>query len=282
MQKEAQTRCETWFQFHISGHLWYRDSGMHSCSDKRGSWSDLVLLSIYVSTPASRRRKKKNQKKEKQTNIQHHAAVWPQGKGRGRGEGGRNVSFFKFLGFAGFWVRAVRDAETREREWASEQSFLQPRKEGRVSASVWLSDLQECRICGRALLHFFGRLAVTSCLLFLCRFTSLPSNPVSLDSARLQPLQRNSADWFVGYGPYCPVVFFLIQVCYCPVNFSSKGEGIERSVCFKLHSPIPIHETSLPFSPLPLHSYEGVLASYRPTTLPFSCLGEEQPGVGPL
>lgn len=33
---------------------------MHSCSDKRGSWSDLVLLSIYVSTPASRRRKKKN------------------------------------------------------------------------------------------------------------------------------------------------------------------------------------------------------------------------------
>lgn len=153
--------------------------------------------------------KKNNQKKEKQTNIQHHAAVWPQGKGRGRGEGGRNVSFFKFLGFAGFWVRAVRDAETREREWTSEQSFLQPRKEGRVSASVWLSDLQECRICGRALLHFFGRLAVTSCLLFLCRFTSLPSNPVSLDSARLQPLQRNSADWFVGYGPYCPVVFFF-------------------------------------------------------------------------
>lgn len=87
---------------------------MHSCSDKRGSWSDLVLLSIYVSTPASRRRKKIT--KEKQTNIQHHAAVWPQGKGRGRGEGGRNVSFFKFLGFAGFWVRAVRDAETRERE----------------------------------------------------------------------------------------------------------------------------------------------------------------------
>lgn len=219
---------------------------------------------------------------EKKKTNQHTAPRCCLASGKGaRERGGREKClFFKFLGFAGFWVRAVRDAETREREWASEQSFLQPRKEGRVSASVWLSDLQECRICGRALLHFFGRLAVTSCLLFLCRFTSLPSNPVSLDSARLQPLQRNSADWFVGYGPYCPVVvffFFFIQVCYCPVNFSSKGEGIERSVCFKLHSPIPIHETSLP-----LHPYEGVLASYRPTTLPFSCLGEEQPGVGPL
>lgn len=34
-----------------------------------------------------------------------------------------------------------------------------------------------------------------------------------------------------------------------------------------------------------VHSYEGVLASYLPTTaepLPFSCLGEEHPGVGPL
>lgn len=32
-------------------------------------------------------------------------------------------------------------------------------------------------------------------------------------------------------------------------------------------------------------SYEGVLASYRPTTaepVPFSCLGDEHPAVGPL
>lgn len=61
---------------------------------------------------------------------------------------------------------------------------------------------------------------MTSCLLFLfflCRFTCLPSNPVCLDSARLQPLQRNSgADWFVG-----PVVFF-IPVQYFPINFSVK------------------------------------------------------------
>lgn len=37
--------------------------------------------------------------------------------------------------------------------------------------------------------------------------------------------------------------------------------------------------------PCPLYSYEGVLASYLPPTvepLPFSCFGEEQPGVGPL
>lgn len=32
--KKMQTR-ETFFQFHISSHLWYRDSGMHSCSDTR-------------------------------------------------------------------------------------------------------------------------------------------------------------------------------------------------------------------------------------------------------
>lgn len=35
----------------------------------------------------------------------------------------------------------------------------------------------------------------------------------------------------------------------------------------------------------PVCSYEGVLASYLPITVdpfPFSCFGEEQPGVGPL
>lgn len=93
---------------------------------------------------------------------------------------------------------------------------------GRKEEFPLASDLQECRICGRALLHFFGRLAVTSCLLFLCRFTSLPSNPVSLDSARLQPLQRNSADWFVGYGPYCPVVFFFYSSLLLSRKFQLK------------------------------------------------------------
>lgn len=32
-----------------------------------------------------------------------------------------------------------------------------------------------------------------------------------------------------------------------------------------------------------MRSYEGVLASYLPpTTEPFSCFGEEEPGLGPL
>lgn len=40
------------FLFHTSGHLWYQDSGMHSCSDKRGSRSDLVLFSAQGDTVA--------------------------------------------------------------------------------------------------------------------------------------------------------------------------------------------------------------------------------------
>lgn len=90
---------------------------MHSCSDKRGSWSDLVLLSIYVSTPASRRRKKITKKKKNKPTYSTTLLFGLRERGEEEGrEGGRNVSFFKFLGFAGFWVRAVRDAETRERE----------------------------------------------------------------------------------------------------------------------------------------------------------------------
>lgn len=37
-------------------------------------------------------------------------------RGEEEGREGEMSLFFKFLGFAGFWVRAVRDAETRERE----------------------------------------------------------------------------------------------------------------------------------------------------------------------
>lgn len=54
----------------------------------------------------------------------------------------------------------------------------------------------------------------------------LPSNPVSLDSAWLQPPQRNSeADWFAGHGPYRLVVFYS-----CPIfshKFQLKGPEVE-------------------------------------------------------
>lgn len=89
---------------------------MHSCSDKRGSWSDLVLLSIYVSTPASRRRKKITKKKKNKPTYSTTLLFGLRERGEEEGRKGEMSLFFKFLGFAGFWVRAVRDAETRERE----------------------------------------------------------------------------------------------------------------------------------------------------------------------
>lgn len=189
MQKEAQTRCETWFQFHTSGHLWYRDSGMHSCSDKRKLVRSSAAQHMFQLQPLK---------------TQHHAAVWPQGSGWG---GRERCLFFSFLGFAGLGVRAVRDTETKEKEWVSRASSSPGRKEEFPLASDCLTCKNVAFVAGLCSI-FFGRLAVTSCLRLLCRFTFLPSNPVSLDSARLQPLQRNSADWFLGYGPHCPVVFF--------------------------------------------------------------------------
>ncbi|KAF3860321.1 hypothetical protein F7725_000576 [Dissostichus mawsoni] len=108
--------------------------------------------------------------------------------------------------------------------------------------------------------------------LFLCRSTCLPSNPVCLDSARLQPPRRSSeADWFVGYAS---------NVCYSspilPPQVQHKGPKVGGS------GRDLSGQAGLPSPPLPVLSYEGVLASYLPmTTEPFSCLGEEHPGVGP-
>lgn len=103
-----------------------------------------------------------------------------------------------------------------------------------------------------------------------------PFNPVCLDSARLQPPQRSSeADWFVGYAS---------NVCYSspilPPQVQHKGPKVGGSG--RDLSGSGECEAGLPSPPLPVLSYEGVLASYLPmTTEPFSCLGEEHPGVGP-
>lgn len=51
------------------------------------------------------------------------------------------------------------------------------------------------------------------------------------------------------------------------------------------HTPPLVSLRQISPHPCPSLSYEGVLASYLPRTeesLPFSCLGEEHPGVGPL
>lgn len=73
----------------------------------------------------------------------------------------------------------------------------------------------------------------------------------------------------------------VIPVQYCPLKFSIKvprwGGGSGRDL-----SGSGECEAGLPSPPLPVLSYEGVLASYLPmNTEPFSCLGEEHPGVGP-
>lgn len=167
---------------------------MHSCSDKTELVRSGAAQHMLWLQPLQR---------------QLHAAVWPREMGEEKKwEGGRKKRGERHLFLIPGFCRACGESSRRDRDKrkkASEQSFLQPRKEGRVSASVWLSDLQECHICGRASLLFF----LAGCLwpavsfssffssLFLCRFTCLPSNSVCLDSARLQPLQINSGGWLV-------------------------------------------------------------------------------------
>lgn len=77
---------------------------------------------------------------------------------------------------------------------------------------------------------FFGRLSATSCLLFLFLCSSVASR-VSLPTqfvwifARLQPLQKSSeADWFVGCGPYHPVVFYSSPIF--SHKFQRKGPRV--------------------------------------------------------
>lgn len=105
----------------------------------RGSWSDLVLPSMWF-----------NSSLYKDSSMLLFG-LRKQARGGGR-EGGRGVALIPG------YCRACGESSRRDgdkRKKVSEQSFLRPRKEGRVSASVWLSDLQECCICDRASLLFF-------------------------------------------------------------------------------------------------------------------------------
>lgn len=142
----------------------------------------------------------------------------------------------------------------------SEESFLLPRKERRVSASVCLI-CKNVASCGRALLLFLGSPSATSCL----PFPPSSSAPLSL---RISPFQPS----FFGFcsSPshcrLCPLVF------YSSLMFHRRFEMSEMSASLVCSHPR-------------VCSYEGVLASYRPTTaepVPFSCLGDEHPAVGPL
>lgn len=197
------------------------------------------------------------------------------GNRRVEGRENRGRCLFLIPGLCG--ESSQREGETRECKQVSRASSSPGRKEEFPLAS----DCLTCKnVAFVAELHSFFWQAVCDQLspfpplsLFLCRFTCLPSNPFSLDSAQLQPLQRNSeADWLAGYRPvvcYSSPTYPWIFLRKCP---KVAGVDLPGSGC-----PLP--------HPLPLHSYEGDLASYRPTTvepLPFSCLGEEQPGVGPL
>lgn len=98
---------------------------MHSCSDKRKLVRSSAAQHMFQLQPLK---------------TQHHAAVWPQGSGRGGRKGGEGemslfLFFFLIPGLCGAWGESSQRYRN-ERDRVSEQSFLQPRKEGRVSASV--------------------------------------------------------------------------------------------------------------------------------------------------
>lgn len=77
--------------------------------------------------------------------------------------------------------------------------------------------------------------------LFLCHFTCLPSNPLSLDSAQLQPLQRNSeADWLAGY---CPVIPVQRLLRYFYVNVPKWQESISLVQAAPSPTPCPTTPT---------------------------------------
>lgn len=91
---------------------------MHSCSDKRERVRSGAAQHMLQLQPLKRLL---------------HAAVWPRETGGG-GRGGER-RLFLIPGFC----RACGESSQRDgdkRKKVSEQSFLQPRKEGRVSASV--------------------------------------------------------------------------------------------------------------------------------------------------
>lgn len=181
--------------------------------------------------------------------------------------------------------------ETREKGvWVSERSFLQPRKEGRVSASVWLSDLQECRICGRASLLFFlaGCLwPAVSFFLFLCRFTCLPSPThfvwILLGYSHCRGTQR-----LIGLSDTVQLSFIPVQ--YFPINFSETfqrwGGSGSQSLWF-IFSPFtpssvssrqvcPLHPLSVPL----LRRSFGFVSSPHRRAVTVFLLGRGAPWVG--
>lgn len=126
---------------------------MHSCSDIRGSRSDLVL-------------------------FQHRVTLLLR---LGEGEEGRRVAFSSRTPQSLRWIL--------EKQKVSEESFLLPRKAGGVSAS--LSDLQESRVLWQGSAAFSWQPVCDQLSLspFPRRFPFLPSSPdfFSLcSSARLQ------------------------------------------------------------------------------------------------
>lgn len=109
--------------------------------------------------------------------------------------------------------------------------------------------------------------------LFLCRFACLPFKPGFFGFC-------HNANWKAQNSSQCPLVFYSSPI------FSHKFQGPKAVGEVRTKSGKKSkHEQPWVKSVCPHVSYEGVLASNRPTTLelvPFSCLGEEQPGVGPL
>lgn len=94
---------------------------MHSCSDKRELVRSAAAQHMI----------------QFQLLKRQHAAVWPRETGKKGREGEKRGARRLFL-IPGF-CRACGESSQRDRdkrEKVREQSFLQPRKEGRVSASV--------------------------------------------------------------------------------------------------------------------------------------------------
>lgn len=134
----------------------------------------------------------------------------------------------------------------------------------------------------------FGRLSVTSCLLFLLFLCSSVASRVSLPTHFL---------WILHGYSHCsgtqkltlPDVGQIVQLSLIPSPICSQKFHVPRwrALVNVAEDWESVFHVSLILSALlsPGNSYDGDLASYLATTvvtLPFSCLGEEHPGVGPL
>lgn len=144
---------------------------MHSCSDKRE-----LVRSAYASTPAC---------KKDRTDPRCCLAS---GKGKEGEERRWRRHVFNTRVLQGLWWSSQK-RERREKESGSRASSSPGRKEEFPLASDCLTCKNAAFVAG--LRSFFwqavcDQLSPFPFSLFLCRFTCLPSNPVSLDSARLQ------------------------------------------------------------------------------------------------